>query len=392
MIAGEVIYFYSCRPVFVYIREENKCTQELPVTYQNQSYFVLPFTRILVEEAASTPCASMAPPQYLFGGTMWVTYKGGVTGDPPRYLDPQDPVWDLGFVELEKRRAFGFYTPAQLAEAHRAMLFPRTHDFVVQKIVSEGTSNFQSPVWRAERLLDEHFHENLAKRFLTRMWGAFAVVGNFISGVLGIYFCYQVVRIALGQVIQMYNVYQIVGFTRDFILSWIPIVGKHVLISNLRKRSEYWKAKDFIALRSKEEIRRTSEEKENDYAEEPAEERSEKKEEKIYPVAHMNGMSLGMQPSTNAIKINGCTVSTLIDTGSCCTIINISSFPEDTRFPNLEPYVGSEIKSASGHKVHTPMQGDVYLVIGSIILKHKVIITDGMPHDCVLGMDWLERM
>ena len=77
----------------------------------------------------------------------------------------------------------------------------------------------------------------MAKKFFSRMWGVFSALGQFISGILGIYFCYNVIKIALGQVIQMYNVYQLVGFTRDFILSWFPIVGKHVLIKNLRTRS-----------------------------------------------------------------------------------------------------------------------------------------------------------
>ena len=92
------------------------------------------------------------------------TYKGLAPGNPPKYLDPQDPVFHLGFVNLEELKVKGLYTPEQLAEAHRAMLFPRNHELVVQQIVSDGTSNYQSSVWRAERMLDENFHETMVPK------------------------------------------------------------------------------------------------------------------------------------------------------------------------------------------------------------------------------------
>ena len=84
----------------------------------------------------------------------------------------------------------------------------------------------------------------MIKKLFENVWGVFAVVRNLISGMIGLYFCYNLVKVSLGQVVQMYNVYQIVGFTRDFILSWLLIIGKHVLIKNLRKREDYWREKD----------------------------------------------------------------------------------------------------------------------------------------------------
>ncbi|HSL85934.1 MAG TPA: hypothetical protein VK861_03280, partial [Bacteroidales bacterium] len=191
--AGEVVYFYSCAPASVTVRQQPECTQELPVTYQNSSWFVTPFSRILVKEAAPVPCTDLAPPQYWVGDTYWVTYKGLTPGHPPQYLDPQDPVYDLGFVNLEELRKKGLYTPEQLEGAHRAMLFPRNHEVVVQQIVSGGTMNYASSQWRPENLLDERFHENIMNRFVKKVWGIFAFVGNFISGLIGIYFCYQIV-------------------------------------------------------------------------------------------------------------------------------------------------------------------------------------------------------
>ena len=122
------------------------------------------------------------------------------------------------------------------------------------------------------------------------------------------------------------------------------------------------------------------------------EEATAKSQDQLYPIVHVAGMSAGIQPTTNALKINGCSVTTLIDTGSCCTFVNLAAFPEDMNFTKKRSYEGPTILSASGHAVKTPMQAEVYFVIGSIIIKHEVILTTGIPHDCVIGMDWLQRL
>ena len=78
----------------------------------------------------------------------------------------------------------------------------------------------------------------MIKRFFRRTWGVFAALGNFISSVIGLYFCYQILRVSLSHVITLYNVYRLVGLTREFILSLFPMVGKHIVYRHLRRRTE----------------------------------------------------------------------------------------------------------------------------------------------------------
>ncbi|HSL85933.1 MAG TPA: retropepsin-like aspartic protease, partial [Bacteroidales bacterium] len=165
-------------------------------------------------------------------------------------------------------------------------------------------------------------------------------------------------------------------------------MGQHVLLKNLRRRAHLWQepqAQEVLIEKSQHEAIEGS----KPSAPEP---KDDKGEEKCYPVIHCAGMSTGYQPSTNTLKINGCSVTTLIDTGSCCTFVNQKNFPEDMNFLNLRPYKGPKILSASGHEVETPTVADVYFIIGNLILKHEVILTTELPHDCVIGMDWLQRL
>ena len=47
---------------------------------------------------------------------------------------------------------------------------------------------------------------------------------------------------------------------------------------------------------------------------------------------------------------------------------------------------------ASEHSVATLMEADAYFVVGGIILKHTVLLCKKLPHDCIIGMDWLRKM
>jgi hypothetical protein len=174
MSAGEVLYFYECKQVYVERRAQTECTQELAVTYLNSSWFMSPFTKKLVRQASAVPCSDMAPPLFQVGEDYWVNFRGDPHGGKPTYLDPQTPIWKIGFINIESKRREGIYTPEQLADAHRAMLFPRTQEFMINQIVSGGTLAHKSPVWRIDRLFDKDFQENMAKKFFSQMWGIFA--------------------------------------------------------------------------------------------------------------------------------------------------------------------------------------------------------------------------
>ena len=65
LVAGEVLYFYECRPVFVERRYHDTCTQELAVEWKNESWFMTPFTKKLVPKASPVPCADIVNPQFL---------------------------------------------------------------------------------------------------------------------------------------------------------------------------------------------------------------------------------------------------------------------------------------------------------------------------------------
>ena len=92
MVAGEMLYLYECKPEFVERRTQKDCTRELAVSYKNESWFMLPFTKKLVKEVAVIPCSDITPPLFQLGEDYWINFRGDPHGGKPTYLDPQTPI------------------------------------------------------------------------------------------------------------------------------------------------------------------------------------------------------------------------------------------------------------------------------------------------------------
>ena len=67
VIASEVVHVTQCIPVEVKYRGTIECYFQLPVTRENQSYFLYPQTHILTKSSIQTNCSSLIPLMHLFG-------------------------------------------------------------------------------------------------------------------------------------------------------------------------------------------------------------------------------------------------------------------------------------------------------------------------------------
>ena len=70
VIAGEVAHQIKCLPIKVVYRKTEECYIELPVTYNNNSYFMSPRTRILRKTGTKTECNDIVP-QYYYSDNLW---------------------------------------------------------------------------------------------------------------------------------------------------------------------------------------------------------------------------------------------------------------------------------------------------------------------------------
>jgi len=66
--AGEIIYLLKCKAVNVEINTLNTCFNELPVKYQNKTYYMAPKTHTLQSYGTEIDCNTILPPAFLLEG------------------------------------------------------------------------------------------------------------------------------------------------------------------------------------------------------------------------------------------------------------------------------------------------------------------------------------
>lgn len=95
IIAGEAIHLIECQPVEVSFRQAEECYSELPVLYNNQSYFLTPHNHILVTIGSQQKCSTMLSSLWIMGGKWWSVSPYMTQVKPPQVITPSSsPTWE----------------------------------------------------------------------------------------------------------------------------------------------------------------------------------------------------------------------------------------------------------------------------------------------------------
>jgi len=84
--SGEIIYLLKCKAAPVKVFEQNKCFNELPVTFNNQTYYMHPKTRILQKYATEINCSNSFPPVFSINGTWFNVFPSINATKTPQML------------------------------------------------------------------------------------------------------------------------------------------------------------------------------------------------------------------------------------------------------------------------------------------------------------------
>ena len=97
-------------------RLTTNCSQEIPVTYRGQPYFVDPVSLVLLTHGEAVRCNDVAPPRWFIAGRWYCGFSGAIREchEPPRI-----PVSQVEVIEDEKLPwglGRSLYTPEQLED------------------------------------------------------------------------------------------------------------------------------------------------------------------------------------------------------------------------------------------------------------------------------------
>ena len=193
-VSGEVLYIMKCLALPVEVRREKKCYSELPVTAYNRSFYLSPVTRILQEHAEEIECNAIIPSMY-FIENKWI----GFDPFPSHAIMPQELRVDdekpPKFHTIKDLGAGGLYTYQEIRKAQNAMMFNlernALNNILVRKIAGQ---DIETQGYSTLNLFSKEEMENLANSAIRKLYGYFTIIGEWTSGMLGIYFIFRAVK------------------------------------------------------------------------------------------------------------------------------------------------------------------------------------------------------
>lgn len=230
-VAGEVVHIMQCPAVMVTLRRNMFCTSEIPVSYQGHDMYMDPRTRILSNSYTVTDCSILTPVMFRHGSS-WVKMSPGFSpADVPNTLSP-DMLDQFSFKQYTAYAQGGIYDPQDLQKVREFMMFSNRRDAMSANILN-SLEGKMAPKYDLTQALHPTGWENLAKDRLRQMWGGFQRIGEVISGFLGVYFCFVILRTVLSIIIRCCNLYRLTGFSLSLLAALWSSATQFVLTQRL---------------------------------------------------------------------------------------------------------------------------------------------------------------
>ena len=213
VIAGEVAHVTKCIPTEVARRPTQDCFLELPITFNNQSAFLTPKTRVITRTGTATDCNPLIPIMYLMRGG-WVSLTPQpATAAPPQTLEPLSlPKWH--YTDAEYLASSGIYTEKDLSRLREHIMFPLEHP-PQMKNFAKAAAGHRVPLngFSINNLLDEDALSRIAGTTAERLWGGFLKFGTATAGFIGIWLIIKAIKTVADTIIHGYALHSVYGWS-----------------------------------------------------------------------------------------------------------------------------------------------------------------------------------
>nr|UQS94398.1 MAG: putative glycoprotein [Corparats virus 3] len=120
---GEIIHVAKCKKTTVQFRTiKNKCYDELPISYKNESKFLTPVTHIIINHGTEINCNQIANTMYNIEGVWVSVFESLQRTKAPQLLGPAENEWE--FEDIPNLIANGLYSQENLNEAQKMFIAP----------------------------------------------------------------------------------------------------------------------------------------------------------------------------------------------------------------------------------------------------------------------------
>ncbi|QPB73972.1 nucleoprotein [Hymenopteran chu-related virus OKIAV147] len=210
--AGEQLHIHECVPVDVTLWRTTECHKELSVNHSGVQNFRSPKTHILRSVGTVIPCSHLAPSAFLLNDK-WVEFSPEprmIIG--PVVLTPDEGVrWQ--YTNIEGLATVGIYTQKDLNDLRHNIMFPLDRQAVSASFESKILNNYyEGKTLDFSSGFTEKSLESLGHKLWTTAWGKFIMVGNIMSGLIGVYTFVVLIRYTIDTVVNMMILHDLYGF------------------------------------------------------------------------------------------------------------------------------------------------------------------------------------
>ncbi|XP_062549264.1 uncharacterized protein LOC134213861 [Armigeres subalbatus] len=219
VVAGEVLHVLKCKPVYVLPRSSNRCYQEIPANYNNESVFIAPVTRVLQKRGTEIDCTPLLPAKFMFGGR-WYTTDGKFRETTAPEKLSTEIVTSWTYTSLPNLMKSGVYDEDSVRKM-KNMIYEqgdrRIASSVIHRILTNQNPNHQG--FRFEALIAEHMVEGIVSQYWEKFLTWSHWFGHLSSTVLGAYLILRILKFIIDTLIHGRILYDIYGFGWQLIAS-----------------------------------------------------------------------------------------------------------------------------------------------------------------------------
>lgn len=210
---GEVIHLVKCVPVECKFRHTEGCYHELPVTHRNESYFLLPRSRILTKKGTDKECNDLLSTMFRVEGTWFrVTNRPLEVVAPPVMQPLTKPGWK--YVSPDTLATSGIYTEEDLTRLKNHIMFPVEKPSMLNTIAHGAMGGNVPPgTISLSNLLDEQTLDRIAEGAGRKLWRGFISFGSASAGVLAIFVIARMIKLIIDTIIHGYALHSIYGWS-----------------------------------------------------------------------------------------------------------------------------------------------------------------------------------
>lgn len=251
VIGGEVAHIVKCVPVPVKIRHTERCYQELPVTYQNQSTFLRPKTRTLVKQGTIIElCNALLPQQYLIEGIWYQLLPKPSYVREPQALQPnQETRWK--YVDAGSLATNGIYSQSDLENMRDHIMFPIEQPSILNTI-ARGATGQDVPIDKLDlmNVLSEQSFETFAESVTSKLWNSLLKFGSVSAAILGIIFIIRIIKLVIDSIVRGYALHTIYGWSLQLLGAvWGSITSLLLHLGKQRDQHDARKSDEASELR-----------------------------------------------------------------------------------------------------------------------------------------------